>query len=370
MNLSLDDGQAERYTKICTIKERSVFLLKSTNSILIETIVSRTLKDIQDSPKRSIRNLVDMALYFVEGRFQQHFFQVLQQMLQNEQSAYYGWIRDVVAHVDHERLITFGMNIGYNSCTVGAKHIREIEATEGFNIPWSMQLHIDGCMFEDHVDKYQHLIQQGKAMGIYTWLLFVQRQPQAVFPLLSNHPDCAFILFCPPGEICPALLQKADSFHHAMFAIRFEDGAAEACRLLREKKFLYSIYIPYGGQDKQNILSGQWIRAAEAKRSVFTVFVPEFHCPMQVQREVYAYITQRREQQKYQTVMWEMVHDGLFVDSIISDDACSLSVDEKGNVHTMLISEAQRPFNLFTGDLSETLRALFPKQAVSRRGLV
>lgn len=42
--------------------------------ILIETTVRQTLKGLNEDPKRSIRNLVDMALYFSEGRFQRHFF--------------------------------------------------------------------------------------------------------------------------------------------------------------------------------------------------------------------------------------------------------------------------------------------------------
>lgn len=42
--------------------------------ILIETTVRQTLKGIKENPKRSIRNLVDMALHFSQGRFQSHFF--------------------------------------------------------------------------------------------------------------------------------------------------------------------------------------------------------------------------------------------------------------------------------------------------------
>ena len=42
--------------------------------ILIETIVRKALKDIKKSPERSSRNLVDLALQFSEGKFQQDFF--------------------------------------------------------------------------------------------------------------------------------------------------------------------------------------------------------------------------------------------------------------------------------------------------------
>ena len=46
----------------------------SLSRILIETTVRQTLKGLQEDPKRSVRNLVDMALQFSEGRFQNRFF--------------------------------------------------------------------------------------------------------------------------------------------------------------------------------------------------------------------------------------------------------------------------------------------------------
>ena len=55
--------------------------------ILIETVVRKTLRDMKDSPERSTRNLVDMALHFSSGHFQREFFEMAQEMLQNEHSA-------------------------------------------------------------------------------------------------------------------------------------------------------------------------------------------------------------------------------------------------------------------------------------------
>ena len=61
----------------------------SMSRILIETTVRQTLKGLKEDPKRSIRNLVDMALHFSEGRFQSRFFQTARTMLEHEESAYY-----------------------------------------------------------------------------------------------------------------------------------------------------------------------------------------------------------------------------------------------------------------------------------------
>ena len=99
---------------------------KDINWMLIESVVRRTVQKLHDSPEREIRNLIDLGLSFADGRFQRKFLKASQKMLRNEKSAYYPLIKDVVSHVDEERLVTFGMNLGYNGCTRGAKTIRQI----------------------------------------------------------------------------------------------------------------------------------------------------------------------------------------------------------------------------------------------------
>jgi len=47
---------------------------RSLNQTLIETTIRNAIKQIKDDPERNIRNLVDMALTFSNGRFQQLFF--------------------------------------------------------------------------------------------------------------------------------------------------------------------------------------------------------------------------------------------------------------------------------------------------------
>ncbi|MCC8162196.1 MAG: hypothetical protein LIO86_03255 [Lachnospiraceae bacterium] len=168
----------------------------SMSRILIETIVRRTLKDLKDSPERSVRNLVDMALNSSEGRFQRSFFTVAETMLKNEKSAYYDVIKDVVANVETERILQFGMNLGYNSCTEGAEKIRKKEAACGFNIPWTISLNIDMEKVTENPESYDTVLSQGKKLGVYTWMLHAHGLLQEVLPLMRRHTDCAFVLFC------------------------------------------------------------------------------------------------------------------------------------------------------------------------------
>ena len=156
--------------------------MASASRIFIETMVRRAIHDLEDSPKRTLRNLVDLALQFSNGRFQTHFFQDAQTLLQNENSAYYDLFYDIVTHVDEERLVTFGMNVGYQSCTLGARKIRELEAENQIHIPWSMVLHIDDAVNGSKLEQYHTMIEKGKSCGIYTWQIYTETHPELLLP--------------------------------------------------------------------------------------------------------------------------------------------------------------------------------------------
>ena len=56
--------------------------------VLIETMVRKGIREIQEDPERSTRNLVDMAIHFSpEGRFARELFGSAQRMLTDEDSA-------------------------------------------------------------------------------------------------------------------------------------------------------------------------------------------------------------------------------------------------------------------------------------------
>ena len=82
-------------------------MARDISRTLIETVVRKMLREAKDAPERSIRNLVDMALYFSDGRYQRSFFTVAQEMLRNERSAYYPLLRDVLAKTPAARRLFF-----------------------------------------------------------------------------------------------------------------------------------------------------------------------------------------------------------------------------------------------------------------------
>jgi len=329
--------------------------------VLIETVVKKALRDIKDSPERSMRNLVDMALQFSNGRFQKEFFETTQTMLQNENSAYYRLVRDAAYSVSEDRMLTFGVNLGYSSCTYGAKIIRETEAKEHFNIPWALSLGVDEASWSKHASRYQEVISEGEKLGVYSWLLFADGCPIDLLSLAAQYPKHAFAIFCEPELITQKLVEEAEPIHNIMFVIRYSEAAAEACQLLRENKHLYSVYLPYRESDVESILSGELLCCTEPLHPAFTMLLADTSCSMLTQTMVYDYVTRSRKEQNHQTIPWDVLHDSRFVDSIISDDACAVGFNKNGALCTMEERPSRESYNLFTQPLAEILKAAFPK---------
>lgn len=333
----------------------------TTSRIIIETLVKKALREIRESPERSIRNLVDMALHFSNDRFHRSFFEMAQAMLQNEDSPYYGLIEDVVCNVDSERLIHFGMNLGYNSCTAGAKTIREIEAKEHYNIPWTILLNLDPLYYSGHRQDYGALISQGEEIGIYTWMLFPTMTAVDFLSLVQEHPDSAFILFCKPKDITLSFLDCVSECTNLMLAVQYDEDTADACELLRSAKLLYSVCSVYTENDVESITGGELFFSIQQLHPVFTILLADSECPDTAKQMVYKAVRQVRNRQEYRTIALEATSDSSFIDSIISNDACLAGFDSEGYLFTLQGSKKEYRFHFPQNKLPHILKLAFPK---------
>lgn len=174
-----------------------ITMQKDISRIFIESVLNKALKEINKSPRRTARNLIDMGVNFSKGHLQKVFLSYVQELLQNQNSAYYDLIKDVTDHVDKGIISTFGMNLGYNGCTKGVKRIREVENLENFSVPLSLSMRLDGEKLTEEDSIYQKIIRQGKALGIYVYLLKLEKgQPEALLPLLKKKPGLCLCPFC------------------------------------------------------------------------------------------------------------------------------------------------------------------------------
>lgn len=333
----------------------------SMSRILIETVVRKTVKNMKEDPERSIRNLVDMALHFSEGRFQKNFFQAAQTMLENESSPYYSLLKNVMSAADTEHLVTFGMNLGYNSCTLGAKKIRENEQRLGCNIPWTVIFQTDDSQLLGHLPEYHAAISDGEKLGIYAWMLFAGSRPQDLLGLVQGHPESAFFLFCTPDVIDAAFLDSVSDANNLMLAVRYEEGAEALYDEIRDHELLYSAYYPYAQEDIESITNGDLFCSIQQTRPVFTALLAQPGCPEPIQSAAHQAVVQARNGQSYQTIPWEFHSDNCLIDKIISDDACSARFDPCGKLCSQEAEKATANCNLFDDGLLTSFQLAFAK---------
>lgn len=334
---------------------------KDMNQVLIETAVNKALKDIRESPERTIRNLIDLGLNFTKGRFQKSFFRSAQEMLRNENSAYYALSKDAITSVEQKALTTFGINLGYHSCTKGAKIIREIEAQLHMNIPWSLTLIINHDKLKSQPDFYSSVMEQGRALGIHTYFLFITGDPESVVPLLQSQPECAFILFLCDHPVTDSFISEMSSVKNTMIAVYADEDMQKTCERLRSARLLYAVYQRYTEEERENIVSGCWLSHALSARPIFAFLLADPSCSAATRQEVYSYTLSVRSGQKQPVFLMDMMQDIMMIDEVISDGVCMVGFDCDGSLRTHHGKRNEPELNIFHNQLADILQRTMKK---------
>ncbi len=331
--------------------------------LLIETAVRRALRQGEESPEREARNLVDLGVNFSQGRFQTRFLSTIQTMLCDETSAYYALVRDVLAHTNQDRLLTFGVNLGYEGCTKGAKIIRQTEQENGFNVPWALTIQLNERTLNEDPQAYGRVFSQGAELGVRTYLLFAEGGLQALAPLLRDQEKSAFVLCLPPEQVESALSACLEGVPNVMAAVWWEEGAVSACRRLRDAGILYSVLMQCTEQDRGRIFSGSWLEEVLKVHPASAFLLTASGCTEATQHEIYQYVIDVRERQRHPVLLMDLKQDIMRIDRVLSDDVCLAAFDAEGALHTDAGVFRERECNLFQNDLQEIFRRALKKSA-------
>lgn len=326
--------------------------------LLIEGAVGRTLKQVQKDPHRSLRNLVDLGLTFSNVQLQRRFLQMARNMLEQENSAYYELLDLLVQKVDHETLKTFGVNVGYEGLTRGARAIRHREAD--YHIPWVLGMELG------QLDRVRALVRQGKELGIYVYnIIGDQIGLAALRELLEEEPYCAFCLMTTGENLLRQGLEPLEGARNLYISIPADEPGLEAAEALGAGGFLYGVHVPYDGPA---CIATERLERYLDYHPAGVALLPKDQGAWEQNRDLYAQVKALRFQQKYPYFLVDLVGDGLYVDHLISGEAGLLLV--RGNEGLLTVdAEGIR----HTGDrqqapLVELLRATLPKARSAPEG--
>lgn len=343
-------------------EQGGLFLEKADiTKTIVELTVDKVLIDMETDVERSIRNLVDLGQNFSKGRFQKFFFEVAQKMLEDEESPYYLHAKNIISKVNHETLKTFGINLGYNGCTNGAKQIRENEKKYHVKIPWTIAFSMPNSHKISEYD-IEKIISQGEKLGIYVYLIFCTTSKiQQVVYLLKKFPECAFVIFLEGEFIKTQVIKELYGYHNFMISILAE--AKEFIKitdLLTENGFLYAVHSFYNNIKLETIITGEWIKSALKTSSTFAFLISENSCSLEVKNAVRNYVLGVREKQQYPIFLIEVTSDLSYINQIISEDSHSIGFNSDGQLYTSAGEIEGENNNLLKGSLLEILRKNMP----------
>ena len=329
---------------------------------LLRTTIKKALADIKRDPKRSVRNLVDLGLNFAEGCNQREIFDLTQQYLSNENSAYFRLAENMACELDHEKLTTFGLNFGYNGCTSGARLLREKQKELGCHLPFLITFTIDSRPDALTVAEVESAIEQGMALGIYIYAVICSSD---VYPGLLNlaeqFSECAFIYFVNPVRITREVISRTGEINNLVTSLRMEEDPVpclEAAAALREQGCITVVHYEYTPADINAILSNSLTDAFAETGAVAGIFYAVQGIDPAAQKLVADYRTEIVRSQQYPIFIFEAQSDIKRIDAMFSGAECRVHFIGGGKV---LYSAEQKVFegaNLRTDPLKDIFRQL------------
>ena len=324
------------------------------NRTILENTVYRALRDMERDSHRTARNAVDLALLFARGTFERQFLTLCRQILEDETSPYYEVINRALTRCNRQSLVTFGLNVGLEGCSRGARRIREVEEQQGFNVPWALEIYAGNAgLGRVYV---QRVVSEAAGLGVHVFFLWDCRLAQGELEmLLRENPDCAFVLFTTGGRGPDLDLARLAELPNLLISVQgLEPLSLELCQALEEQRMLYGVHLPYGPD--LSVLPQQVDQAAALEPLV--VFLYPQNAGEPEKNQVAQAAAAARTEHQFPFALMALPGDILAIDEIISHSPCSLTFLPDGQAVT---NQGPVPSNIRTEKLTEILQQHLPR---------
>lgn len=218
------------------------------NGLFIKLAINKGIKDIRVNCKRGIRNLVDLGRYFSNSSIKEKVFNIISDILQDEDSMYYEIVEKIVDTVDEETFKKVSYNLGYNSISRGynrlkdEKFIKTIDLSEDINLL------------------------ESKALGVYAYIIEIDKKTDLdnLYKILKENQDLVFLIKI--NEYINLDYSKLNIYKNFLISINYLDGLKlsefeEILNEIRKNKFLYAIH--YYIKDEEYILQDKFLKEIE-----------------------------------------------------------------------------------------------------------
>ncbi len=324
---------------------------------MVETMLSKALKDIKNDPERGFRNTVDLVLNIQGGNFSKTLFGLVQKMLTDQSSAYYRLIKSIADNVDNDYFKTFTLNLGYNGCVSGAKKLRAKEDELGISLPWCISI----CSSNDEAwpDFADSIISQGKALGVYIYQICGEMalSDQAV-KLYKKYEDCAFVIFAESAYVTDKSISKLKKIDNILISITSDsfDDMYRASDVLNKYERFFATHMIYDDNNYAELFFDTVLKSMENFTNSFVFYAPDLTCSQDVYDKAKNLIRSIRDSQHYAYVIMDMKSDIIDIDKSISPTTSSIAFNADGTVSSAQKHNFKENYSLTNTNLIDILK--------------
>ncbi|MDO4552736.1 MAG: hypothetical protein Q4C22_04280 [Bacillota bacterium] len=335
---------------------------------IIDFTVEKGLRDIEQGSRRSVRRMVDLGEHFARGAFQKELFQTAQRHLDHKDSSYYTLAQNVIRSVDHKTLKTFGINLGYNSLTLGTRLIRQKISEEGHHIPWTIAVDLKEFSPSGVTENaLQSLILQGMELGVFSYFIRCSGEAaplESLLELLKKNDQCAFLLFLTPELLDRNRAAAISECHNTLVSLECRDLPAyrEGALLLKELRCLFAAHLYYSEEELPSLHPEKWLDALPPTGCAVTFLLARPHCGKEARAQVRSYVREVRNAARAQPLyVVDFYSDLTLVDQTVSGASCLLCVSPEGYARRLGQETVPAPeLHIARQDLATILSLLMP----------
>ncbi|HOQ09247.1 MAG TPA: hypothetical protein PLG09_03895 [Syntrophomonadaceae bacterium] len=336
---------------------------------LIETAVDKGIRDIRGDTRRGIRNLVDLASHLTQGLLLQHFFQIVQRMLADNNSSLYEFTSNVIEHVDHQVLKNVAVKLVYTCCTYGYQQMQKCEQEHGHLVPRTLVFDFR----EEYPDsltqeEISQLISDGETIGIYCGVFLMNGDQQRVTDLvegLAQHKDGVYFLLAPPEAISPSIAQMVVNSKNIVPVIRLQAEAdyhhyLTAVNILFDHKCLFATYSEYDDDNLADLISDDCLDLIEEARgfAYFMVRSRNFTQPDNLQL-ITDFLAETRAVPRYPFLIIDLYAD--LMEYANYELNYFMAIRSDGTITTRITGGLLPQYNIRTHSLPSIMEQVMPK---------
>lgn len=252
--------------------------------------LEQAIQYLYKDPEKNLLKLMDWADKFAGEEFECQ-RRMIREAITNPEHPYYGYVWRIINDIDSGVMKTTAVNFFINAVLTGWAKQEENREKYECNIPWTIlldptsacNLHCTGCWAAEYgnklnltFDEMDHIIEQGKELGIYFYI-FTGGEPlvrkKDLIRLCEKHSDCVFLCFTNGTLIDEAFadeILRVGNFVPSISLEGFEEATdgrrgsgvfkkvTKAMELLKRKKLFYGISACYTSANFDSITSEEF----------------------------------------------------------------------------------------------------------------